>query len=124
VAKHKPDWREAKEFCRLNQNDIEMAKRLGFNPKVLIRSRPDPKQKWKLPVKSWIHELHYKRFGHVIGEPSPTPTSVPLHRNAGPAPTPKAVAPAPRAPSTKGLDNEDWQLDPFLSGVGDEDVPF
>jgi hypothetical protein len=45
-----------------------MAKRLGFQPRSLIRSRPDPKQKWKLPVKYWIHELHFKRFGQVIGE--------------------------------------------------------
>lgn len=62
------DWPEAKKLCRLNQNDIEMAKRLGFSPYALIRARPDPKQKWKLPVKYWIHELHFKRFGHVIGE--------------------------------------------------------
>src|SRR5215831_16037855 len=45
-----------------------MAKRLGFQPRSLIKSRPDPKQKWKLPVKDWIHELHFKKFGHVIGE--------------------------------------------------------
>jgi len=45
-----------------------MAKRLGFHPDGLVRARPDPKQKWKLPVKDWIHELHCKRFGYVIGE--------------------------------------------------------
>jgi hypothetical protein len=61
-------WPEAKKLCLLNQNDIEMAKRLGFGPDSLIRARPDPKQRWKLPVKDWIHELHFKRFGHVIGE--------------------------------------------------------
>jgi hypothetical protein len=62
------DWPEAKKLCRLNQDDIEMAKRLGFGPDSLIRARPDPKQRWKLPVKYWIQELHFKRFGHVIGE--------------------------------------------------------
>jgi hypothetical protein len=62
------NWPVAKKLCRLNQDDIEMAKRLGFGPDSLIRARPDPKQKWKLPVKYWIHELHFKRFGHVIGE--------------------------------------------------------
>ena len=61
-------WPEAKKLCRLNQDDIEMAKRLGFVPDSLIRARPDPKQRWKLPVREWIHELHFKRFGHVIGE--------------------------------------------------------
>jgi hypothetical protein len=37
-------WPEAKKLCRLNQNDIAMAKSLGFGPLALIRSRPDPKQ--------------------------------------------------------------------------------
>ena len=62
------DWPEAKKLCRLNQDDIAMAKKLGFNPDSLIRARPDPKQKWKLPVKHWIRELHLKRFGSVLGE--------------------------------------------------------
>jgi hypothetical protein len=71
-------WPEAKHLCRLNQNDIAMAKALGFGPDALIRARPDPKQKWKLPVKYWIHELHFKRFGHVIGEqPLPEPPREP-----------------------------------------------
>jgi hypothetical protein len=61
-------WPEAKKLCRLNQFDIEMAKRLGFGPGALMHAVPSPKQKWKLPVKYWIHELHYKRFGHVLGE--------------------------------------------------------
>ncbi len=61
-------WPEAKKLCRLNRNDIAMAKSLGFGPDALIRARPDPKQKWKLPVKYWIRELHFKRFGHVLGE--------------------------------------------------------
>jgi len=45
-----------------------MAKSLGFGPEALIRARPDPKQKWKLPVKYWVRELYEKRFGHVLGE--------------------------------------------------------
>jgi len=61
-------WGEAKKLCRLNQDDIAMAKALGFHPDALVRARPDPKQKWKLPVKYWIHELHFKRFGKVLGE--------------------------------------------------------
>lgn len=64
-------WPEAKKLCRLNQNDIEMAKALGFYPDALVRARPDPKQKWKLPVKEWIHELYFKRFGRVLGEEPP-----------------------------------------------------
>ena len=59
MGEDKHTWPEAKMLCRLNQNDIAMAKRLGFGPDSLVRSRPDPKQKWKLPVKYWIHELHF-----------------------------------------------------------------
>src|SRR5207253_7839357 len=61
-------WPEAKKLCRLNQNDIEMAKRLGFGPDALVRARPDPKQKWKLPVNDWVRELYFKRYGEVLGE--------------------------------------------------------
>src|SRR3989454_12023213 len=70
-------WPEAKKLCRLNQNDIEMAKRLGFGPDALIRARPDPKQKWKLPVKYWVRDLHEAKFGHVICEKPIVPTPEP-----------------------------------------------
>ena len=64
-------WPEAKKLCRLNQHDIAMAKALGFHPEALVRASPDPKQKWKLPVKYWIRELHFKRIGKVLGEEPP-----------------------------------------------------
>ena len=60
-------WPEAKKRCGLNQVEIQMAKRLGFGPDALIHAIPSPKQKWKLPVKYWVHELHEKKFGHVLG---------------------------------------------------------
>ena len=59
-------WEEARKLCRLNHNDIAMAKSL--EPDNLIRSRPGPKEQWKLPVKDWIRELHRQRFGYVVGE--------------------------------------------------------
>jgi len=72
-------WGEAKKLCRLNRHDIAMAKSLGLGPDGLIRSRPDPKQRWKLPVKDWIRELHFKRFGFVLGqEPEPKPQPIAL----------------------------------------------
>jgi hypothetical protein len=70
-------WPEAKKLCRLNQDDIAMAKRLGFGPDSLIRNRPDPKQKWKLPVKYWIRKLHEERFGHILGEKPQIPAGPP-----------------------------------------------
>ena len=39
-----------------------------LRPDALIRAIPSPKQKWKLPVKYWVHEPHFKRFGEVLGE--------------------------------------------------------
>ena len=64
----KPGWPEAKERSRLNRNDVQMAKRLGFRPDSLIRAGPGPKDKWKLPVNLWVRELHREHFGHVPGE--------------------------------------------------------
>lgn len=76
-------WPEAKKLCRLNQIDIEMAKRLGFGPDALIRAIPSLKQKWKLPVKDWVHELHSKRFGMVLGERPPRLTPIDAPSNSG-----------------------------------------
>lgn len=61
--KHDPQWAKAKQVCRLNMEDIQMAKELGLSPKALMKNQPGPSQQWKLPVKLWIRELHEKRFG-------------------------------------------------------------
>ena len=61
--KHDPRWAKAKQTCRLNMEDVQMAKELGLSPKTLLKSQPSPSQRWKLPVKAWIRELHAKRFG-------------------------------------------------------------
>jgi hypothetical protein len=54
-------WREAKLKCRLNAKDIALAKRLGLNPKSLIKNIPNKSQKWKAPVKDWLREIDAKR---------------------------------------------------------------
>ncbi len=79
----KSGWPEAKRLCRLNQNDVEMAKALGFRPDVLVQAIPSPKQRWKQPVKEWVHELYRKRFGHVLGEKT-LPASAPIPEELGP----------------------------------------
>jgi len=61
--KHDPQWAKARNVCRLNMEDIRMAKELGISPGSLIKNRPSPSQSWKQPVKEWIHELYEKRFG-------------------------------------------------------------
>jgi hypothetical protein len=79
----KTDWREAKSLCRLNESDLEMAKALGFRPDALVRAIPNPNQKWKQPVKEWVHELYRERFGHVPGEKT-LPAPVLVQEELGP----------------------------------------
>lgn len=54
-------WAEAKKKCRLNEEDIQIAKELGINPKSLIKNIPNKSEPWKAPVKDWLHELYEKR---------------------------------------------------------------
>jgi hypothetical protein len=61
-----PQWAKTKTVCRLNIEDIRMAKELGLSPQSLRKNRPSPSQPWKQPVKEWIHELYEKRFGRKI----------------------------------------------------------
>jgi hypothetical protein len=70
--KHDPQWAKAKQICRLNMEDIRMAKELGMSPKSLMKNNPNPSERWKLPVKHWIRELHLKRFGRKT-TPNPQP---------------------------------------------------
>ncbi len=50
-------WKEAKVRCRLNEEDIRMAKEMGLNPKSLIKNIPSKQQQWKLPVKEWLRDM-------------------------------------------------------------------
>src|SRR6059036_3087966 len=61
--KYDSKWAEAKKRCQLNMEDIRKAKQLGLSPKAVMKNIPAPSQKWKLPLKLWIAELHEKRFG-------------------------------------------------------------
>jgi hypothetical protein len=54
-------WAEAKKKCRLNAEDIALAKRLGLNPRSLIKNIPNKSEQWKAPVKDWLHEIDAKR---------------------------------------------------------------
>ena len=54
-------WAEAKKKCRLNVEDIALAKRLGLNPRSLIKNIPNKSEPWKAPVKDWLHEIDAKR---------------------------------------------------------------
>lgn len=54
-------WAEAKKRCRLNAQDIQLAKQLGMSPKSLLKNIPSPKEQWKLPVKDWIRSLAWEK---------------------------------------------------------------
>ena len=54
-------WQDAKKTCRLNDEDIARAKRLGLNPKSLIKNIPSRSEPWKAPVKEWLIEIEEKR---------------------------------------------------------------
>ena len=54
-------WQEAKRRCRLNDEDVQLAKRLGLNPRSLIKNIPSKSEPWKVPVSEWLHEIDAKR---------------------------------------------------------------
>ena len=54
-------WAEAKKKCRLNVEEIELAKKLGMNPHSLIKNIPSKSQQWKAPVGEWLREIDEKR---------------------------------------------------------------
>lgn len=61
--KYKPElWEEAKKKCKLGEEEIRLAKEMGLNPRSLIKNIPSEKERWKLPVKDWIHEMYDKRL--------------------------------------------------------------
>lgn len=61
MAYSEQQWQEAKKRCRLNDEDIAQAKRLGLNPRSLIKNIPNKSEPWKAPVKGWLQEIEDKR---------------------------------------------------------------
>ena len=61
MAYSEQHWAEAKQKCHLNNEDIALAKRLGLNPRSLIKNIPSKSEPWKAPVKDWLHEIDAKR---------------------------------------------------------------
>jgi hypothetical protein len=65
AARHQKEdqWKAAKKRCRLNDEEVRMAKELGIGPRSLIKNIPSPSKRWKLPVKEWVRNLYSKKFG-------------------------------------------------------------
>jgi len=62
-------WQDAKKRCRLNTETAQMVKRLGLNPKSLIKKTPDKSQDRKKPFCLWIRDMYYDRFGECLISP-------------------------------------------------------
>lgn len=54
-------WQDAKKKCRLSDADIALAKRLGLNPRSLIKNIPSKSEPWKAPASVWLHEMDAKQ---------------------------------------------------------------
>jgi hypothetical protein len=61
-------WAKAKYICRLNAEDIRMAKELGLNPRSLMKNIPSQSQPWKAPVKILIRNMYMKRREKQAGK--------------------------------------------------------
>lgn len=57
-------WAKAKILCRLNQEDVAKAKKLGLTPETLMQNIPSKEDRWKssLKVKIMIKDLYAKAF--------------------------------------------------------------
>jgi hypothetical protein len=58
-------WEEARRRCGLSDEDVRMAKELGFKPKSLMKNIPAPSQRWKAPVREWVRDLYEKKSKSV-----------------------------------------------------------
>lgn len=54
-------WAQAKKKCRLNEEDIKIAKELGINPQSLIKNIPNKSEPWKATVSVWLRSMQEKR---------------------------------------------------------------
>jgi hypothetical protein len=72
---HDPQWAKAKQVCRLNMEEIRMAKELGMTPKSLMKNVPGSTQSWKAPVKVWVRDLYEQRQRRSHSGPSSEPAT-------------------------------------------------
>ena len=56
------DWMTAKRKYRLTDEQIQMARELGMNPRKFGSLANNNQEKWKAPLADFIEELYFKRF--------------------------------------------------------------
>jgi hypothetical protein len=55
-------WDQAKKKYRLSSEVVQMAKKLGLNPKKFGKYANHKQENWKSPLPDFIKELYEKRF--------------------------------------------------------------
>ena len=65
-SKKEKIWVEAKKRYRLSNEIIQMAKKLGLNPKKFGSIANHQQEPWKQPLPEFIRTLYEKRFGSTI----------------------------------------------------------
>jgi hypothetical protein len=93
LAHSEEKWREAKRLCRLNNEDIARAKRLGLNPKSLIKNIPQKTELWKAPVKEWLINIEEKSLRKSQAKKKRKETLTPQTGQNNPAKPQKPQAP-------------------------------
>jgi hypothetical protein len=78
-------WNQAQRLCGLNDEEVGMAKELGFQPRSLIKNIPRTSQQWKAPVSEWVRSLYERKIrSRRPDSPSPTKRSAVIEfRNPG-----------------------------------------
>lgn len=56
-------WSEVKKRYRLSNKVIQMAKKLGLNPKKFGSIANHKQEPWKQPLHEFIKEIYEKRYG-------------------------------------------------------------
>ncbi|WP_341750059.1 hypothetical protein [Candidatus Tisiphia endosymbiont of Sialis lutaria] len=59
-------WIEVKKKYHLSETTIQMAKRLGFNPKKLGSIANHKQEPWKEPLPDFIKTLYDKKFNKSL----------------------------------------------------------
>jgi hypothetical protein len=62
-------WALARTKYHLSARQIEMAKKLGMNPKKFGSLVPNKSEPWKKPLGQFIESCYYKRFKKQKTEP-------------------------------------------------------
>jgi len=107
-------WREAMRRCHLNDEEVRMAKELGFQPKSLMKNIPSRSQQWKAPVNEWVRSLYERKIGRRTPRVAALPSTAPevsaqlgAERRNGADPWPDN----PYIPDLPPLDLDDRNLD-------------